>query len=332
MPNGFFNNKCARRLELPQRFCERHHHSRRPDPADASGQDLLCLEQCTRFRAASASVPTTRRGTLDQPFATLAYAVSQCSANAGDMIFLMPLHAETVSSATALTINTAGIAIIGLGSGTNRPTITLGTATTATINVTAANVAISSVLFKANLADIASLFTTTTAKSFTLDTCEFRDNSSILNFARIVDTNATSNDTDDLTITNCAWYGLGATANSCLVKMDGTNARLTVTNNFISHAATTDAGLMPIATGKVVTSAIITGNIMSFVGATSATTGTVITTDGTTNSGMIARNLIQSLDATSEILVTASSGFLFSQNYSSAVADKSGYLLPAADS
>jgi hypothetical protein len=73
-------------------------------------------------------------------------------------------------------------------------------------------------------------------------------------------------------------------------------------------------------------------NIMSFVGATNATTGTMITTDGTTNSGMISRNLIQSLDATSEILVTASSGFLFSQNYSSAVADKSGYLLPAGDS
>jgi hypothetical protein len=272
------------------------------------------------------------RGTQDQPFATLAYAVSQCLANNGDIIFVLPLHAETISSATALTINIAGIAIVGLGMGTNRPTFTLGTATTATINVTAANVAISNVLFKANLADIVSLFTTTTAKSFTLDTCEFRDNASNLNFARIVDTNATTNDTDDLTINNCRWYGLGATSASCLIKMDGTNARLTVTNNFIAHAAVTDAGLMPIATGKVVTSAVIDNNIMSFVGATNATTGTMITTDGTTNSGMISRNLIQSLDATSEILVTASSGFLFSQNYSSAVADKSGYLLPAGDS
>jgi calcineurin-like phosphoesterase len=159
-----------------------------------------------RPRAASASAPTTAAARFDQPFATLAYAVSQCLANNGDIIFVLPLHAETISSATALTINIAGIAIVGLGMGTNRPTFTLGTATTATINVTAANVAISNVLFKANLADIVSLFTTTTAKSFTLDTCEFRDNASNLNFARIVDTNATTNDTDDLTINNCRWY------------------------------------------------------------------------------------------------------------------------------
>jgi hypothetical protein len=292
---------------------------------------VFWLSNATTLQAGDSGGSDGNPGTYQRPFSTLSGASGACTASRGDVIIIKPGHAETISTATALTLSTAGIAIIGLGAGSLRPTFTLGALVGSTINVTAANISISNCLFKANLADITSCFTTTTAKDFALDNCEFRDNASNLNFARIVDTNTTSNDTDGLSITNCKWYGLGATANSCLVKMDGTNDRLTIVNNLIKHAAVTDAGLMPIATGKVVTNAIITDNIMSFVGATNATTGTVITTDGSTNSGMIARNLIQSLDATSEILVTASSGFLFSQNYSSAVADKSGYLLPAAD-
>ncbi len=270
-------------------------------------------------------------GTYVKPFSTIAGALLNCVASRGDIIMLMPGHAETVSSATGLLLNVAGVALVGLGAGSLRPTITLDTANTATIAVSAANISIVNVLFKANFLAIASLFTLSTAANFALDRCEFKDNSSVLNFARIVTTSATSNAADGLSIENSQMYGSGTTSNSCLVKMVGTNDRLTIRGNYVAHAAVTDAGLMPISTGKVVTNLICADNIMNFVGATSATTGTVITTDGTTNSGAICRNLIQSLDATSEILVTASSGFIFSQNYSSAVADKSGYLLPAAD-
>lgn len=271
-------------------------------------------------------------GTYQKPFSTLSGALSNCTASRGDIIMVLPGHAESVSSSTALTVSVAGVAIVGLGSGSLRPTFTVDTATTATINVTANNVAFVNCLFKANLADIASCFTTTTATGFSLSDCEFRDNASNLNFKCIVDTGTTSNATDGLFIDKCYWYGLGATANSCLIKMDGTNARITVRDCYVAHAAVTDAGCMPIAAGKVVTGLMLDRNIFNLVGATSATTGTLVTTDGSTNSGVICRNLIQSLDATSEILVTASSGFIFSQNYSSAVADKSGYLLPAGDS
>ncbi len=270
-------------------------------------------------------------GTYLRPYSTLAYAVSQAKAGRGDIIMLMPGHAEAVSSSTALTLNIAGVAIVGLGSGDLRPTITLDTANTATINVTAGQVSIVNVLFKANFLAIASLFTLTTAKDFVVNDCEFRDNSSVLNFARIVTTAATSNAANGLQLERCQMYGLGATTASCFVKMVGTNDRVIFRDNYITHKAVTDAGLMPISTGKVVTNLICDRNIMNFVGATSATTGTVITTDGTTNSGILCRNFIQSLDATTEILVTASSGFIFDQNYSSATADTSGYLLPAAD-
>lgn len=78
------------------------------------------------------------KGTFDQPFSTLDYAVSRCVANRGDIIFVKPGHAETIATATALAIDVAGVAVIGLGRGSNRPTFNL-TATTSTIAMSANN-------------------------------------------------------------------------------------------------------------------------------------------------------------------------------------------------
>ena len=61
------------------------------------------------------------------PFATIDFAIGQCTANNGDVIYGMPGHAEAVIAAGGLDVDVAGISIIGLGVGNNRPTITLGT-------------------------------------------------------------------------------------------------------------------------------------------------------------------------------------------------------------
>lgn len=254
------------------------------------------------------------------------------TASRGDIIYVAPGHTETISSSTALTLSTAGITVIGLGQGGLRPTFTLDTATTATVNVTAANITIQNCVFVANFADITSAFTLTAASDFALLDCEFRDTSSILNFVNIIDTNATTNAADGLRMERCKRIGAGATNNTTIIKMDGTNDRLTVKDCYFAHNSTTDGGLfMVIAAGKVVTNALIENNTMNFVGTAAGTAGIIITTNGSTNSGIIRRNAIKSLDATTEILVTASSGFIFDQNYYAGAADKSGYLLPAAD-
>ena len=273
-------------------------------------------------------------GDYAHPFNSLAGALASANvvANRGDIICVMPGHAETISSATALALNKAGVLILGLGQGDLRPTFTLDTANTANIKLSADNMAISNCVFKANFAAIASLFTVTTgstAKNFVLSNCEFRDNSAILNFAKIVTTNVTSNAADGLCIEDCNFFGLGATSNTALVSMLGTNDRVTIRNNYIAHKATTAAGIMPIATGKVVTNLRMVGNICNLVGAAGLTTGLLITTDGSTNSGILANNYVQNLDATSPILETASSGLMFMENYYQSAADKSGAILPA---
>lgn len=269
-------------------------------------------------------------GSYRMPFQTLGGAIGTAKvvASRGDIIMIMPGHAETISTATALTLATSGVAIVGLGTGSLRPTFTLDTATTATINVTGSNISITNCLFVANFAAIAALFSLTTADNFTLSECEFRDTSSILNFVNIVVTDATSTHAKGLYISKCNMYGLGATTNTTMVNVLGTNDRITVKDCYVAHAAVTGGGFMQIASGKVITNAIISGNTANLTGATSLTTGTMLITQ-TANTGVVANNFVHSLDDTSMILATASSGFVFMNNFYAAVADTSGLLLPA---
>lgn len=78
----------------------------------------------------------------EQPFATLDFAIGRCTADNGDQIILMPGHAETT---TAIAADVAGITILGIGVGRNRPTLTATTAATDLIDVTAANIRIANV-------------------------------------------------------------------------------------------------------------------------------------------------------------------------------------------
>lgn len=59
----------------------------------------------------------------DYPFATAAYAVSQCTANQGDEVLCAPGHAETL--AAVATLSKAGVRVIGLGDGNTRPAFTV---------------------------------------------------------------------------------------------------------------------------------------------------------------------------------------------------------------
>jgi len=70
----------------------------------------------------------------DHPFADLDYAIGQCTEDHGDVIILMPGHAE---SASAIAADVAGVTVVGLGYGEAMPTITGTTATADLINVTA---------------------------------------------------------------------------------------------------------------------------------------------------------------------------------------------------
>ena len=265
-------------------------------------------------------------------FTTIDDAINACTASAGDVILVMPGHTETISSATALNLDVAGISIVGLGVGSLRPTITLDTATTTTIPVSAANITVKNMIFTANFADIVSVFTLTTAKNLNLDGNYFKATATDMNFLYIVDTNTTTSDCDGLTIVNNKWIEPD-TATLSMVKMDGTNYDINIKNNFLQLGVNNNkASLVAIITGKVIGNSQILDNMVYRLNTDSATGALLVTTDGSTNTGIIARNFVQHADTAAELLVTASSGFGVFSNYASGVAGASGYLLPGADS
>lgn len=73
----------------------------------------------------------------DHPVATLAYALTLCTAAKGDVVILMPGHAETIS--TTIT-PVAGVSIIGLGRGRNRAVLTSAASAIDVFTISAANV------------------------------------------------------------------------------------------------------------------------------------------------------------------------------------------------
>lgn len=99
---------------------------------------------------------------------TIAAAVSLCTASGNDQILVLPGHTESVSSAAGIALNVVGVAVRGLGTGAQRPTITLGTVVGASIDVSAANVTIDNMIIDMTGFDAITAGINVTATNFTL--------------------------------------------------------------------------------------------------------------------------------------------------------------------
>lgn len=76
----------------------------------------------------------------DEPFLTIDYANDRCTASNGDIIYVMPGHTETVSTDGGLTLDTAGVTVIGIGEGDARPLVTIDTLTAAAMIISGTGV------------------------------------------------------------------------------------------------------------------------------------------------------------------------------------------------
>lgn len=129
------------------------------------------------------------KGTFLEPLASIDAAVGMCAANRGDIIFVRPNHTETVTAAAGLDLDVAGIAIIGLGSGANRPTVNFTTATTADMDIDAANITVVNLLFTGGVDALAGPIDVNAA-DFKLIDCEWRDVTGQATDVIIADANA----------------------------------------------------------------------------------------------------------------------------------------------
>ena len=80
----------------------------------------------------------------DKPVATIDYAIGLCTANQGDVILVLPGHAETLTA--AITCDIAGLQIISVGQGIDRAELTVNGAIDG-VDITADDVTLDGVYF-----------------------------------------------------------------------------------------------------------------------------------------------------------------------------------------
>jgi hypothetical protein len=261
------------------------------------------------------------KGTYDAPFATIDFAIGQCTANRGDIIFVKPGHAETVSAAAGIQLDVAGIAIVGLGGGSLRPTITMASLSTASITVAAANMSIQNVLFTSTVAALATVFdnaNTVVATDFSIENCEFRDSSTTLNIVKCFKSGTTANQADGFSFTNnlvTSIMGTPTAATQCILSQ-AAQARFNITDNVVIRSAALNDTATLLAMGANNHTLMTVARNRTNTPNTSTTAGEMLSGGGTGSSGHVYDNFCWHLAATGLIAPTGTK-LAFSQNYCS---------------
>lgn len=125
-----------------------------------------------RFYVDSGSATTSTSGdNPDRPFATIDEAINKATANNGDIIYVMPGHSETISGATELVPDKAGLLIKGLGFGADRPKLDFDN-TAGQVLVSGANTRFENFVFECSVDSLVAAIQIT-GSNVTLFNCEF---------------------------------------------------------------------------------------------------------------------------------------------------------------
>jgi hypothetical protein len=255
------------------------------------------------------------------PFLTIDYAVGKCEANNGDVIYVMPGHAESLTGATSLAVDVAGIKIIGLGCGYSMPKLTYTTAAAATIAITAENCHLENLwLYSTYTGGITAGITASAAagglvlKNLVMEesanTCEFLIGVSIAAAAHHV------------VIDGLQFFGVIGGHNSECIKFVGAS-NFSVVKNCIIYGDFSGAAVDALTAAS--TYMTIENNIVWNIDSTAAL---VISVKSDTT-GMMAYNYCF---ANKNNVAPVGAAMSFSQCFTTNAQNKNGYALPANDS
>lgn len=257
--------------------------------------------------------------TKDDPMATIDGAIGRCTADAGDVILVLPGHAETISGASSLVADIAGVHIFGLGKGSLRPTLTFS-ATASIISVTAANVTLENLLIVGNVDNIVTgISLGANADGTVLRNIEMRDGASNKEFLIGI---AIAAGCDDVLIDGLRFCGLAGGATGCIEAAGAANRfrllRSYIRGQFSSQMVDlTVAASTDVEVGWNTLINIETGAGLG-VAAHNSTTG------------FVHDNRIANLKDT--VVGLSGTGLAYAENYLTNALNASGIILPAVDS
>jgi hypothetical protein len=157
------------------------------------------------------------------------------------------------------------------------------------------------------------------------------DTSSVLNFLNIVKSTGAANTADGLTFNDNKVINLGVTSNNTTILTANDIDSLTMQRNYLKWAVQNDKAIGIIVTAGVLTNLICTDN-MGYRPNTTTAGGSLITVGGTTSTGIVAYNFVQTLTTTTDLLFTTSVGLAAFENRVTGVVGATGFPIPAVDS
>jgi len=258
----------------------------------------------------------------DAPFATIDYAIGNCTASKGDIIFVMPGHAENVADATDLLADVAGITIKGLGFGSLTPTISLITDAAATISITAANVTVENLRIYSNFTNgvTAGVTLGANADGCVLRGLYFTEAANTKEFLIGISIAAACN---DVIIENCRYMGIaGGTTSSAIAAAGATNNTI-IRNNYIQVDASAAAVKLD---GAASTDLWIEGNRVINI---DTGAGLGIACHATSN-GFMSNNHVMNLK--NDVVGVSGAAMAFCENYCTNAVTASGIIKPTVDS
>jgi hypothetical protein len=164
-----------------------------------------------------------------KPAATIDGCIAKCTANNGDIIFVMPGHAENIA-ATDITMDVAGVWVRGLGWGADRPTLTF-TAAGSTIAMTADSCRISNLRLVPGAASVVAAVTMT-GDDLIVENCETVIHATS-EFVSLISAGVTTAGSDRSIIRNNILRSLAATGATSGILLTGCDD-LTIVGNVIS--------------------------------------------------------------------------------------------------
>lgn len=230
-------------------------------------------------------------GTFNKPLNNLDNAINKCTANNGDYIFLKPGHTEAITAAGGAVFDTAGITVVGIGSGTDQPQIRFTTAAGADIDITAANTRFFNVRFTAAFADVtAAIDVGASAHNLEFHDClidEEEAGENYVVFCNIAD------GADGLKMYNCRYIGNDASNDHCL-EFAGTHENVEIVGNRFIHETAQTATVAIIESATQMVNCLIAHNY--FHSESSAVAAAFVVLTGTTNNGWAHNNMLSSVD------------------------------------
>ena len=196
------------------------------------------------------------------PLTTIDIAIGKCTANHHDLIVVGSNHAESIATAAAINCDMAGIRIVGVGTGQNRPRISFTNALS-TIAIAAANVTIENLLFLVGIDSVAVMIDVN-ADDFTLLNCEFRENTAVaMQWLTAIDINGGgANLADRAKIAGCKFVSEAAGANHA-IEIGAVEDGIELVGNWISG----DYAVAGIHSGSVLTNLLLAGNYIRNINA-----------------------------------------------------------------